>query len=215
MIYKIINTRKEIFKSNKISIMILLLFFCLHSITFSQINDSDSSNVVVSDSLLTGRPKIGFAYSEISSYGFTIQGSMLDLFRLSATFFISEGDRFWWNGGAYEFNYALQLQKPLIGNNNNYAYVFTGVGYTNYTIFELANIDYETMLDEDLFNYGIGIGASIKVFKNFSIDFEIGYGLTKLIKEKEKLIFDGSNTKNYNTSSTTGFKYGFGIYRTF
>lgn len=199
---------------------LLILFLTFQSKVYSQINDEelsvdnakDSTSFALHDSTFIGLPKLGFTYSDISSFGINFQGGIPNLFRISVTFFSAE-ERGDFLGLGRESNFGIQLQKPITGNNYNYLYLFVGGSYTDFTGSEFLNVDYDISLDEDLKSYGAGIGANIQLFDGFAIDFEIGYGFTNTLQEQPKLIIDGFN--NRTTINSQGIRYGLGIYKTF
>lgn len=198
-------------KNYKLLIFTTLLFLYLQLISYSQTNNNNDFSSV-NDSLLIGRAKAGISYSGISSFGFTFQNQILDLFRYSVTGFLAS-DRIL-SKSVFDINLGLQLQKPFVGDNNNYAYVFAGGGISNFTISELIIDDDESPTNERMHSFGIGIGASVKVYEKFAIDLEFGFGFCKTYNE----LYDSNpitSPQIYLPKRRVGTTFGVGIYRTF
>lgn len=177
-------------------------------------NINDSLNTLTSNELLSRKPKGGLSYSEISTYGFTLQGNVFDILRIGATFFLSGDDYLEDNSLFAEDNFGLQIQVPILSNQNYYTYFFVGGGITHYTTTELTTYsDFNFRpLDQDIYSYGLGIGASVKLIWSIAIDFEIGYSFTTKLDEIRPIIIDGFNYRKYKTTNQQGISFGFGLY---
>lgn len=180
----------------------------------TNVDNLDTIVVTQNDSTFKSFKRQGASFSQISSFGLSFQNNFFELFIYRLTFFWEDAnysDNFF----QLDFNYGLQLQKPIIGDNKNNIYVLVGAGVTGIDLEDVDDITKNFKCN----SYGFGLGANVYIIDNIVLNFEFGYGFSNTSKDVrlENQLIDGFNNPKFanETSSRRGTTFGLGFFYAF